>query len=197
MKCSRESQRLAAQKLQFLDEERARTLMRGCGPPDGTLASRKDSSSCPACCSPAIAVTIDSNRHTPSSALSASRRLVKRSSRLLYLPNDTSHTHQPCLPISGEFTLRRTSRGPSGRRGWPSWSRKLLKAHGRHRWIESIFFEQFVLTFMCFSPVYAVSAMSQHPNTAASSSFPRRDATIYSHQKATSQRVDLRREMEI
>ena len=60
-------------------------------------------------CSPAVAVTIDSIRHTPSSAFSASRRLVQRNSRPFYLPKDTPHTHPPCLPISGEFTPQTTS----------------------------------------------------------------------------------------
>jgi hypothetical protein len=95
--------------------QESRALMRGCRLPvrersqptakrQQLLPGRHD-------CSPAIAVTIESSRHTPSSAFSASRRLAKRTSRHFYLPKDTPHTHPPCLPISGEFTPQMTSGG--------------------------------------------------------------------------------------
>jgi hypothetical protein len=44
-----------------------------------------------------------------------------------------------------------------------------------------------------FSPVYAVSAISQHPNTAASSSFLWRNATMRPCQTTMSQR-DVQRQ---
>lgn len=53
---------------------------------------------------PAIAVTIVSSRHTPSSALLASRRPVQRTNRPFLRSNDTTHAYPPCLPIYGEST---------------------------------------------------------------------------------------------
>ena len=87
------------------------------------------------------------------------RRLVNRNSRPSHLSKDTSHTHSPCLPISGECTPQTTSGGQVEGEDGHHGQRSSLKHMAATAGSRGIFFECFVLTLMCFSPVYAVSAM--------------------------------------
>ena len=79
-------------------------------------------------CSPAVAVTIDSIRHTTSSAFSASRRLVKRNSRLFYLSKDTPHTHIRHVYRSLVSSRRRRPREPKWKARWTIMVKEALES---------------------------------------------------------------------
>jgi len=122
---------------------------------------------------PAIAVTIVSSRHTPSSAFLASRRPVQRTNRHSPLSNDTSHTYPPCLPISGESTPQLDlAGGKDGHHG----QEKIGEQTEAPIFSNGLLQRTFVLTLLFSSPVYAVSATFQHLSIAAYASQLRRDA---------------------
>jgi hypothetical protein len=99
------------------------------------------------------------DRHTPSSALLASRRPVQRTNRPSPLSNDTSHIHSPCLPISGESTPQLDlAGGKDGHHGQEESGKQTDASIRSTRPSQSAF----MLTLRFSSPVYAVSA-TFHP----------------------------------
>lgn len=129
--------------------------------PGEARASAADSPLSPSRPLPNVAITIEQSRHTPSPLLTASIRPRERNLRHFYHPNDTPHTLSRCLPISGECRPQDNLGGSGGRLARLC---DVYSARGSCHSTEDVFLVDPVLTILCSSPVYAVSATPKYPS---------------------------------